>query len=136
MSPGPICNWWFRCRRNIAIPCRIIIADLPLYDRLYHPRSDIPAVAHVDFSAARIHPVHRETNERYWRLIAAFKNLTGWGLLINMNFNVRGGTPEDAYRCFMRTEMDWLVVNDTLFSKAEQPPWQDAANWQDLYKLD
>ena len=113
--------------------------SLPLYERLYHLRSDIPAVTHVDFSA-RIQTVHRETNERYWRLISAFKKLTGFGLVINTSFNVRGEpivcTPEDAYRCFMRTEMDWLVVNDTLFSKAEQPPWQDEANWQELYGLD
>ncbi len=60
--------------------------------------------------------------------------------MFNTSFIVRGDpivcTPEDAYRCFMRTEMDWLVLNDTLFSKAEQPPWQDEANWQDLYELD
>ena len=81
---------------------------LPLYDRLYFRRSDIPAVTHVDFSA-RIQTVHRQTNERYWRLIRAFKELTGCGLVVNTSFNVRGEpivcTPEDAYRCFMRTGM-------------------------------
>jgi len=113
--------------------------DLDLYERLYRLRSDIPAVTHVDFSA-RIQTVHRETNERYWRLISAFKKLTGYGLLINTSFNVRGEpivcTPEDAYRCFMRTEMDWLVVNDTLFAKVEQPPWREKESWRELYGLD
>lgn len=113
--------------------------SLPLYDRLYHVRSDIPAVTHVDFSA-RIQTVHRDTNERYWRLISGFKKVTGYGLVINTSFNVRGEpivcTPDDAYRCFMRTEMDWLVVNDTLFSKKEQPAWKDEANWQAFYELD
>lgn len=113
--------------------------SLSLYERLYHLRSDIPAVTHVDFSA-RIQTVHQETNERYWRLITAFKRLTGCGLVINTSFNVRGEpivcTPEDAYRCFMRTEMDWLVVNDVLFAKADQPEWRDEADWQTLYELD
>ncbi|HIJ77967.1 MAG: carbamoyltransferase [Desulfobulbaceae bacterium] len=113
--------------------------SLPLYERLYCQRSDIPAVTHVDFSA-RVQTVHKETNERYWLLIFAFKQLTGCGLVINTSFNVRGEpivcTPEDAYKCFMRTEMDWLVVNDVLFCKKDQPQWQDNVKWQDVYGLD
>jgi carbamoyltransferase len=110
-----------------------------MYERLYQLRSDIPAVTHVDCTA-RIQTVHRETNERYWNLIRAFKELTGCGLLVNTSFNVRGEpivcTPEDAYRCFMRTEMDYLVMNNFLFSKAGQPVWRETESWQDRYELD
>jgi len=103
-------------------------ADLPLLDRLYHGRSDIPAVTHVDYSA-RIQTVSRDTNERYWQLIHTFKEQTGCSVLINTSFNVRGEpivcTPEDAYRCFMRTEMDCLVMGDYLFDKQSQPAWKE-----------
>ncbi len=106
---------------------------LGLYERLYHIRSDIPAVTHVDFSA-RIQTVHRETNEKYWRLLKAFKELTGCSLLVNTSFNVRGEpivcTPGDAYRCFMRTEMDYLVIDRFLFTKTEQPPWAEDLEWR------
>ena len=99
---------------------------LPLYERLYTLRSDIPAVTHVDYSA-RIQSVSRETNGKYGMLIEAFRDLTGCGVVVNTSFNVRGEpivrTPEDAYRCFMRTEMDCLVVEQCLFRKSEQPPW-------------
>ncbi len=95
--------------------------NLDLFDRLYHLRSDVPAITHVDYSA-RIQTVHQETNDRYWRLIQAFKDLTGCGLIVNTSFNVRGEpivcTPDDAYQCFMRTEMDYLVLGDFLFTKA------------------
>ena len=113
--------------------------DLDLFERLYHLRSDVPAITHVDYSA-RIQTVHRETNERYWRLIRAFKELTGCGLIVNTSFNVRGEpivcTPEDAYQCFMRTEMDYLVLGDYLFSKADQPAWQDTKDWRTEFELD
>ncbi|MDY6906325.1 MAG: carbamoyltransferase [Thermodesulfobacteriota bacterium] len=114
-------------------------AQMPLYDRLYHLRSDIPAVTHVDFSA-RIQTVHRETNERYWQLITAFKKLTGYGLLVNTSFNVRGEpivcTPKDAYTCFMRTEMDYLVIGNYLFDKTRQPVFSGRADWRNDYQLD
>ena len=113
--------------------------DLDLFERLYHLRSDVPAITHVDYSA-RIQTVHRETNERYWRLIRAFKEQTGCGLIVNTSFNVRGEpivcTPEDAYQCFMRTEMDYLVLGDYLFSKADQPAWQDSKDWRTEFELD
>ncbi len=113
--------------------------DLDLFDRLYHLRSDVPAITHVDYSA-RIQTVHQETNERYWRLIRAFKELTGCGLIVNTSFNVRGEpivcTPEDAYQCFMRTEMDYLVLGDYLFSKQDQPAWQDTKDWRTEFELD
>ncbi len=113
--------------------------NAPLYERLYHLRSDIPAVTHVDFSA-RIQSVSRETNERYWKLIDAFKRKTGVGLIVNTSFNVRGEpivcTPDDAYRCFMRTEMDWLVMGDYLFEKEKQPLWKEIEDWREKYELD
>jgi len=114
-------------------------ASLPLFKRLYVLRSDIPAVTHVDFSA-RIQTVHKNTNERYWRLINAFKQRTGFGVIVNTSFNVRGEpivcTPEDAYTCFMRTEMDYLVLGDFLFAKPDQPEWQETGDWRDEYELD
>jgi carbamoyltransferase len=113
--------------------------DLQLFDRLYHLRSDIPAITHVDYSA-RIQTVHQETNERYWRLINAFKAHTGCGLIVNTSFNVRGEpivcTPEDAYQCFMRTEMDYLVLGDFLFKKQDQPHWQETVDWRQTFELD
>jgi carbamoyltransferase len=113
--------------------------QMSLWDRLYVPRSDIPAVTHVDFSA-RIQTVHRQTNPRFHQLISAFKARTGCAVLVNTSFNVRGEpivcTPEDAYRCFMRTEMDHLVLGDFLFTKSEQPAFDDAADWRNDYELD
>jgi carbamoyltransferase len=113
--------------------------QLELFDRLYQLRSDVPAITHVDFSA-RIQTVHRETNEKYWRLIQAFKEQTGCGLIVNTSFNVRGEpivcTPEDAYQCFMRTEMDYLVLGDYLFDKKDQPSWQEEKDWRQEYELD
>ena len=103
------------------------------------PRSQIPAVTHVDYSA-RLQTVHQETNPRFYRLIDAFAARTGCPLLVNTSFNVRGepivGSPEDAYRCFMRTEMDYLVLENCLLTKSEQPqlPRDDA--WQQEFELD
>ncbi|MFP4444664.1 MAG: carbamoyltransferase [Desulfosudaceae bacterium] len=100
-------------------------ARLPLYERLYRPRSDIPAVTHVDFSA-RVQTVDRPTNEKFWQLIRAFRELTGCAVIVNTSFNVRGEpivcSPEDAYRCFMKTEMDYLVMGNFIFDKQHQPP--------------
>ncbi|MCG3167026.1 MAG: Decarbamoylnovobiocin carbamoyltransferase [Bacteroidia bacterium] len=113
--------------------------DLTLWERLYYLRSDIPSVTHLDFSA-RIQTVHKETNLRYWELLNAFKQKTGYGLVVNTSFNVRGEpvvcTPEDAYRCFMRTEMDYLVIGDYIFTKAEQPQWNEKDKWKEEFKLD
>jgi carbamoyltransferase len=113
--------------------------SLPLYERLYHLRSDIPAVTHIDYSG-RIQTVHKETNERYWRLIQTFKERTEYGLLVNTSFNVRGEpivcNPDDAYRCFMRTEMDDLVMGDFLFEKEKQPVLHEEGNWREKYGLD
>ena len=96
---------------------------LPIKEKLYFIRSDIPAVTHLDFSA-RIQTVHKETNYKYWKLLQAFKKLTKYGIIVNTSFNVRGEpiacTPEDAYKCFMRTDTDFLVMNDYLFDKRKQ----------------
>jgi carbamoyltransferase len=108
-------------------------------DKLKLKRSELPAITHVDYSA-RIQTVHEATNARYHRLLKEFERLTGCGVLVNTSFNVRGEpmvcSPADAYRCFMRTEMDYLVVENFLLSKRDQPKWQDDRNWQDEFELD
>ena len=113
--------------------------EMPLMERLYFERSDIPSVTHIDYSA-RVQTVHAEINSRYWQLINQFKKQTGYGLIVNTSFNVRGEpivcTPEEAYKCFMRTEMDYLVMGDILFDKKEQPEWKSEDNWREEFKLD
>jgi carbamoyltransferase len=113
--------------------------DMPLWDRLYFNRSDIQSVTHLDFSA-RVQSVHKETNERYWELINSFKQKTGYGLLVNTSFNVRGEpivcTPYDAYRCFMSTEMDYLVINNYVYTKTDQLDWENKDNWLVKFKND
>ena len=112
---------------------------LKMYERLYHLRSDVPAITHIDYSA-RIQSISRSTNERFWELLKAFKAKTGYAVLVNTSFNVRGEpivcTPDDAYRCFMRTEMDYLVVGDYVFTKGEQPAWNEEKNWREEFQLD
>jgi len=113
--------------------------SLNIKEKLYYKRSDLPAITHIDFSG-RIQTVHKETNPEYWELISAFKERTGYGIIVNTSFNVRGEpivcTPEDAYKCFMRTEMDYLVIGDFVFTKTEQPEWQDTDNWKEDFVLD
>jgi carbamoyltransferase len=110
-----------------------------LWDRLYHERSDIQSVTHLDFSA-RVQTVHPETNPRYHSLISAFEQQTGYGLVVNTSFNVRGEpivcTPYDSYRCFMSTEMDYLVVGDFVYCKTEQPDWENREKWMVKFKMD
>ena len=110
-----------------------------LLDKLYFLRSDIPAVTHIDYSA-RLQTVHKETNSRLWNLLNAFKKLTGYSVLVNTSFNVRGepivNTPEDAYRCFMRTDMDYLVIGNFVFDKGNQPKWEETADWRSEFVLD
>ena len=108
-------------------------------EKLNVPRSTIPAVTHVDYSA-RIQTVHRETNPTYHALLSRFHQLTGCPVLVNTSFNVRGEpivcTPRDAYLCFMRTEMDNLVLGPYLLEKAKQPPLRDDVDWRSEYQLD
>ncbi|MDD4872653.1 MAG: carbamoyltransferase [Kiritimatiellae bacterium] len=114
-------------------------STVPIRERINQARSDVPAITHVDYSA-RIQTVDRSTNPRYYDLIKAFEEKTGKGIIINTSFNVRGEpivcTPEDAYRCFMRTEMDYLVLGSFLLSKKDQPPWLEKTNWRQDYVLD
>ena len=108
-------------------------------DKLNIPRSSLPAITHVDYSA-RIQTVHASTNPRYHRLISEFETLTGCPVLVNTSFNVRGEPivcdAADAYRCFMRTEMDYLVVENFLFKKSDQPEWKEKNDWRKSIKAD
>jgi carbamoyltransferase len=108
-------------------------------DLLNVPKSDIPAVTHVDYSA-RVQTVHRETNERYYRLLKTFEAKTGCAVLINTSFNVRGEpivcSPEDAYRCFMRSEIDVLVLENCLLYKSQQKPLENDTDWRKEFALD
>ncbi len=108
-------------------------------DKLNIQRSEIPAVTHVDYSA-RIQTIHKETNPRFYNLINQFEAITGCPILINTSFNVRGEpivySPEDAYRCFMRTEMDYLVMQNILLDKAEQPKHKKDESWKEKFALD
>ena len=108
-------------------------------DKLNIARSKIPAVTHVDYSA-RIQTVHPETNPMFYNLLHEFEAKTGCPILINTSFNVRGEpivcTPEDAYRCFMRTGMDYLVLENVILKKTEQPNWEETSNWQEEFALD
>ncbi len=124
------------CRRN---PLPEAYHGMMVREKLYHLRSDIPSVTHIDYSA-RLQTVHKETNPHYWNLINAFKKKTGYGVIVNTSFNVRGEpivmSPDDAYKCFMRTEMDYLVIGNFIFDKKVQPAWQETADWRDEYGLD
>jgi carbamoyltransferase len=108
-------------------------------EKLNLKRSELPAITHVDYSA-RIQTVHKDTNPGYYALIDAFNKRSGCGVVVNTSFNVRGEpivcTPEDSYRCFMRTEMDYLVVENFLLDKREQPAWEEKDAWQEEFELD
>jgi len=108
-------------------------------DQLNVVRSDIPAVTHIDYSA-RVQTVRRETNPNYYDLIKQFERLTGCAVLVNTSFNVRGEpivcTPADAYRCFMRTHIDHLVLGPFLLDKTRQPAWKESGEWQQEFQLD
>ena len=113
--------------------------DLELTQWVNRPRSDVPAITHVDHSA-RVQTVSAETNPGYHAILKAFERRTGEGIVINTSFNVRGEpivcTPEDAYRCFMRTEMDVLVLGPFVLRKEEQPGFEDTEQWQETFQLD
>jgi carbamoyltransferase len=110
-----------------------------LRERVNRPRSDVPAVTHVDYSA-RVQTVHRETNEPYWRILEALERRTGCALVVNTSFNVRGEpivcTPTDAYRCFMRTGMDHLVLGPFLLRKSDQPEGRQPPAEREALQLD
>ena len=113
--------------------------EMGLLDRLKNKRSDIPAITHLDYSA-RIQTVNQNDKPDYYEVISEFEKLTGCAVVVNTSFNVRGEpiicTPDDAYRCFMRTEMDVLVIEDFILFKEEQPPWKEGKEWRDELILD
>ncbi len=108
-------------------------------ERLKTNRSQIPAVTHVDYSA-RLQTVNAQTNPRFYRLLKAFQAKTGCPVLINTSFNVRGepivATPQEAYQCFLRTEMDWLAMGRCLLRKEDQPGQQITKARQEAFELD
>jgi carbamoyltransferase len=108
-------------------------------DKLNIVRSEIPAITHIDYSA-RLQTVHEETNPLYYRMIQAFKEMTGCPVIVNTSFNVRGEpivcSPKDAYICFMRTEMDYLVMENFILDKREQKPLADDIDWKREFQLD
>jgi carbamoyltransferase len=108
-------------------------------EKLNLRRSELPAITHVDYSA-RVQTVHADTNPRYHQLLKAFEDRTDCGVVVNTSFNVRGEpivcTPDDAYRCFMRTEMDYLVIENFLLDKKDQPEWPEKDEWQQEFELD
>ena len=137
---------------NTSSPYMLIVADvnneikeklpinydnMDLMEKLYVKRSSVPAITHCDFSA-RIQSVHKNTNPKYHKLIKHFKDITDVGLIINTSFNVRGEpivcSPDDAFRCFMRTEMDILVMNNYILIKDEQEI--DKKRFNENFKLD
>ena len=126
-------------KRERQIPMAAEHKDLWGIDQLNVVRSDIPAVTHIDFSA-RIQTVSRETNPDYYDLISAFRDQTGCAVLVNTSFNVRGEpivcTPEDAFRCFMRTHIDCLVLGPFILEKTAQPTWKEGTAWQKEFQLD
>jgi carbamoyltransferase len=142
---------WFDCRADS--PYMLMVADVLKrrrremtaeenrlwgIDKLNVPRSEIPAVTHVDYSA-RIQTVHKETNPKFHNLISAFKAKTGCPVLVNTSFNVRGEpivcTPEDAFRCFMGTEIEVLTVGNSILKKEDQDPALKL-DYKDAFDLD
>jgi carbamoyltransferase len=137
--PSPYMLLVVPVREDKQIPLPAKYNEMSLYERLYFLRSDLPSITHVDYSA-RVQTVSRDVNPRYWQLIHEFRALTGYGVIVNTSFNVRGEpivcTPEDAYRCFMRTEMDCLVLGDFFMVKAEQPAFKETDDWRSTFTLD
>jgi len=126
-------------KRQLCYPMTNAQKSLFGIEKLNIARSQIPAITHVDYSA-RIQTVRQETNPRYYRLLSEFEKISKCPVLINTSFNVRGEpivcTPEDAYRCFMRTEMDYLILENFLLDKKDQLGWKDDNNWKNEYELD
>jgi carbamoyltransferase len=108
-------------------------------EKLYAQRSEIPAITHVDYSA-RVQTIHKETNPLYHKMISTFDKKNDCAVIVNTSFNVRGEpivcSPDDAYLCFMRTEMDYLLVGNFLLNKTKQRPLEDDSDWRSKFKLD
>lgn len=125
-----------RKERRLPMP---VDGDMGMLEKLNIPRSDIPAITHLDYSA-RLQSVSKVSKPDYHAIIEAFEQLTGCGVIVNTSFNVRGEpivcTPQEAYQCFMRTEMDVLVLENCMLYKKEQPHWDEGQGWRDELELD
>jgi len=137
--PSPYMMLVAPVKERLRIPMTPEQEQLFGIERLNVPRSTIPAVTHLDYSA-RVQTVHRETNPRFHELLTRFRDRTGCAVLVNTSFNVRGEpivcAPEDSYRCFMRTEMDYLVIENFLLDKRKQPHREQDPGWQKDFPLD
>ena len=126
-------------KKERQIPMKEEHKNLWGIDQLNVPRSDLPAITHIDYSA-RVQTVERETNKNYYDMIKEFETLTGCPVVINTSFNVRGEpivcTPADAYQCFMRTHIDYLVLGPYLLDKTKQPEWKESGDWRQEFQLD
>lgn len=126
-------------KKSLRIPMTDKQKQLFGIEKLNLKRSELPAITHVDYSA-RVQTVHPDTNPRYHKLLSEFESQTGCAVLVNTSFNVRGEpivcTPNDAYRCFMRTEMDYLVIENFLMVKTDQPKWEKDDSWMNEFELD
>jgi carbamoyltransferase len=126
-------------KKERQIPLKEEQSKLWGIDKLNVPRSDIPAVTHIDYTA-RIQTVHEQTNPNYYALIREFERQTGCPVVVNTSFNVRGEpivcTPYDAYQCFMRTDIDHLVLGTFLLDKKDQPDWKESKSWKEEFQLD
>lgn len=135
-SPYMILIAWVKEKFRKSLPEHYL--ELNPTEQLKCIRSDFQAITHIDFSA-RVHSVSKDTNPKYWKLLQEVKKITGVSMLVNTSFNVRGEpivcTPEDAYRCFMQTEMDALVIDNCLFVKSEQVH-AASFNWNRTFKKD
>ncbi len=138
-QPSPYMLFVQQLKKSRQVPAPQGYAAWPLQEKLYFSRSDLPAITHIDYSA-RIQTVHKETNAPFWHLLQSFKQQTGCSVLINTSFNVRGEpvvhTPQEAYRCFMRTGMDYLVMGNLVFDKKDQPEWKESKDWQTALTAD
>ena len=126
-------------RKKFELDALLAKSDDNMIQVVNEMRSDIPAVTHVDYSA-RIQTVSEECNEFFYHIIKAFEEETGCGVIVNTSFNVRGEpivcTPKEAYECFMRTEMDVLLLENLILYKEDQPKWEDVVDWRKQYELD
>jgi carbamoyltransferase len=138
-TPSPYMLIVAPVREELRLPMTEEQSQLFGIEKLNLRRSELPAITHVDYSA-RVQTVHQETNPRYYALLKAFETRTGCGVLVNTSFNVRGEpivcSPSDAYRCFMRTEMDYLVIENFILAKSDQPAWESDSVWQKEFELD
>lgn len=138
-KPSPYMLFVAPIKKELQKKLPVHYNQLSIFEKLYISRSEIQPVTHVDFSA-RIQTVHKETNRRYWELINEYYKQTGYPLLVNTSFNVRGEpivcSPYDAYQCFMATEMDYLVIGNYVYCKIEQPDWQHKEKWRKTYNPD